>query len=471
MLNSRFADIKLKNHSMRAKLYILFIVLLLWQVFASEAKAQEIKLAIDSFSFVSSLSEAVLKPDTVAFDSLLLTGMKVDYTTTEGVTALMFASEQGNLLFMKKLINAGANVNSLPKNGVSALHSAINAGNTNAVKLLLHNGARLDMGGELGITPLLSAVQNNNTAMVKLLLAYGADIYAANTKGKSALHYAVEFGNDSLVILLVESGLSVNASTQLGITPLMVAVQNDFTETAELLLSYGADINRVTNANFSALSFAIMNGNAYLAELLLVNGADTVHRQKKARDHWYIAQGTGGEMRKVLREYGVKRNVKPVFDDFVEGAQFRMADAHLETAILFGIRETKYNFLLQTSFGVTPFVFSSLHKIDKISYQFWERNYWFALELNKFIALTKQYRTEFGLFGGLETEYRFGSYRATKIKPDSGISFMPVGGLYFRRDYVELKAGYTFERGEQNPAKIGLQLHFYISRAINETTF
>jgi len=357
----------------------------------------------------------------------------------------------------------------LPNNGISALQSAIHAGKSEAVKLLLLNGASLALSDKSGNTPLLSAARNNNTTVVELLLAYDADINVANQNGNSALHYAAEFGNDSLVMLLIESGHSLNSPNNLENTPLMTATQNNITETAELLVSYGADLNCVNEDNYSTLTFAIMNGNAYLTELFLLNGADNTHMHTKAKNHWYIAKGTGPEMKKVLREYGVKRNVKLVIEDFVAGAQIRLADSHLETAVLLGFRETKYNFLLQSSFGATPFAYSSLDKINQLTYQFWEHNYWFALELDKFIAVTESYRTEFGVFGGMETEYRFGSYRGTKIKPHSELNFMPVCGLYFRKDYVEIKAGYTFGRGEDIPWKIGLQLHFYINRAINET--
>lgn len=454
---------------MRIKSCIVFIGLLCWQAFIHDTKAQKNQLTVDSLNYAELMYEAILKPDTLTFDSLLFSGLNVDCATNEGVTALMFASEQGNILFMNKLINAGANVNLLPNNGISALQSAIRAGKLEAVKLLLLNGASLVLIDKYGNTPLLNAAHTNNTAMVELLLTYDADINLVNHNGNSALHYAAEYGNDSLVVLLIESGLSVNTSNVQGITPLMAATQNNFTETAEFLVSYGADLNRVNEDNYSTLTFAIMNGNAYLAELFLLNGADNTHLQNKAKNHWYIAQGTGAEMKKVLREYLVKRNVKPVIEDFVAGVQIRMADSHLETAVLLGLRETKYNFLLQTSFGATPFVYSSLEKINQLTYQFWERNYWFALELDKFIAIAKSYRNEFGVFGGMEAEYRFGSYRGTKIKPRSEINFMPVSGLYFRKNYGEIKAGYTFGSGEEISGKIGLQLHFYISRALNET--
>lgn len=451
------------------KTCVSFIVLLLVLNFGQPAKAQESKLATASPNFADSLFEAVLKPDTLRFDSLLLMQRNIDCANKEGVTALMFASEQGNLLFMKKLISAGANVNRLPNNGISPLQSTVRAGKTAAADLLLTNGASVDVIDKSGNSPLVSAAENNNSEMVELLLAYGADINVANLKGNTALHYAAGFGNDLLVVLFVELGLSVNAANVRGVTPLMLATQNNFTNTAELLVSYGAELNPVNDDNFSTLTFAIMNGNAYLAELFLLNGADSTHLQNKAKDHWYIAQGTSREMKKVLKTYGVKRNLKPVFDDFVEGAQLRLANSHLETAVLLGVRETKYNFLLQTSFGATPFVYSSLDKIEQLSYQFWERNYWFALELDKFIAVAKQYRNEFGAFGGMEAEYRFGSYRGTKIKPQAALCFMPACGLYIRQNYAEIKAGYTFGSGGDNPGRIGLQVHFYISRALNNT--
>lgn len=448
---------------MKTKSSYLFIMLLLWLVCVHSAKAQETSHATDSLNFSERLWDAVLKSDTLSFESLLSTGKNVDSTTNEGVTALMFASEMGNLYFMKELINAGANVNRVPNNGITALQSAVSAGKTDAVELLLLNGANVTYSNKQGNTALLIAAKNNNIEMVELLLANNAGIFETNHEGDTALHYAARFGNDSLVISLIELGFPTDTKNVSGFTPLMLATQNNFTQTAELLVSYGVDLNCVNKNNYSALTFAVINGNAYLAELFLLNGADNTHLREKARDHWYLARRTRPLMKEVLREYGVKRNLKPIFDDLIGGAQFRWADSNLETAVLFGVRETKYDFLMQVSLGGTPFVYSSQDRIGQLTYQFWERNYWFAIELDKFIAIVKRDRTEFGIFGGGEAEYRIGRYRGTKIKPPSEVSIIPVCGLYFRRDYFEVKTGYAFG-SDGGPDKIGLQFHLYFSR-------
>lgn len=427
--------------------------------------SQEKTSATDSLQFSVMLSEAILDNDTLKVDSLISEGIDINIAANEGVTPLMYAAQQGNLYFIRKLLQAGANVNQIPNNKVTALQSAIIAGNKEVTKLLIENGANFNTRDQWGNTPVLNASQNNDSEMVALLIGSESGVNDSNNEGNTALHYATAFHNDSLVALLMEAGADANKKDKQGFTPLMVATSENFNSTAELLVSYGVDLNVVNAQGYSALTIAILNGNVYLAELFLLNGADGNLLSRQAKDHWYFSKGTGKYMRKVLHDSDVKRNLSPVLEACAGGMKFGWIDSYATTALLLGVRETKFNFWLQVSFGLNPFVYSTLRELDRKKYQFWERDYRLALEADKYLAFHKSYQTEWGIFAGAEAGYDFGSYRGTRLHPSSDLNILPVAGLFWRQGFTETRIGYkknVFQSSESG--ELGIQFHFYFGR-------
>ena len=442
------------------RISICLIILLLLS--SLKGSSQEAKTSVDTLQLSIRLADAILEGDTLAFDSIFVTGIDVNFAAFEGVTPLMYAAQEGNLYFMKKLLTAGANVNQLPDNEISALQSAVVSNRIETVKFLIENGATVNTRDRRGDSPLLSAAQTNNPAMIRLLLESGARVNDSDDYGSTAIHYAAAFGNDSLVEFLIDFGADFNIKEIQGFTPLMVATSQNFNSTAELLLSYGADLNAVNKEGYSALTIAILNGNTYLAELFLLNGADGNLLSRKAKDHWYFSKGTGKYMRKVLRESDVKRNLLPVFGDWAAGMKFGLTENHFSTSIIFGVKETKYNFWIQTAFGLTPFVYSSFTEINEKTYQFWKRNYRLSIETDKYVAFVNTYKKEWGIFVGVNAEYDFGTYRGTNYKPDSEFNMLPVGGVFWRQEFGEMRFGYKKNLfGDNKPGEVELQIHFY----------
>lgn len=434
-------------------------------VLATKGFSQEVNPASDSLQSSIMLSEAILNNDTLKADSLISTGIDVNIAANDGVTPLMYAAQEGNLHFIKKLVQAGANVNQIPNNKVSALQSAVLAGKTDAVRLLLDMGAVIETKDRWGNTPVINAAQNNDYEMARMLVRSGAGINDVNNDGNTALHFATAFANNTMANTLMEAGAKADAKDKQGFTPLMVATAGNFNSTAELLVSYGVDLNVVNNQGYSALTIAILNGNVYLAELFLLNGADGNLLSKKAKDHWYFSKGTGKYMRKVLHESDVKRNCLPVFEEWAGGVKTGWQESYLTTAVLFGVRETKYNFWIQASFGVTPFVYSTLTLINQKKYQFWERDYRVALEADKYFAFSKSYQSEWGIFGGAETGFDFGSYRGTGINPPSEWNLLPVAGLFWRQGFTETRIAYKRHLFQRNDfGEVSIQCHFYFGR-------
>ena len=105
-----------------------------------------------------------------------------------GKTALHFASEKGNLMMVKFLINGGAQVNAKEDYmGQTPLHYAYSS---EVAKYLIDSGSEIESKDNNGYTPLLLAVAKGKIDTVKCLIENGADVEAAANTGKTTIHTA-----------------------------------------------------------------------------------------------------------------------------------------------------------------------------------------------------------------------------------------------------------------------------------------
>jgi len=108
---------------------------------------------------------------------LLQAGASPNQTGSEGLTALIWAVNEGRTELVERLLKAGADVNS--RGIFTALHAAVQFSTKEMVTLLLKNGANLNRLDAAGNTPLDYAYREKNTEMVEFLLAKGAKIAEA----------------------------------------------------------------------------------------------------------------------------------------------------------------------------------------------------------------------------------------------------------------------------------------------------
>lgn len=101
------------------------------------------------------LCEAVINDDMASFNELIETGVEIDGTDYNGLTALFYAAEYGRVEMARKLLQKGADI---------------------------------EFRDSYGNTPLWRACMNdirNGEEMIHLLLSYGADVNAENIRGIS----------------------------------------------------------------------------------------------------------------------------------------------------------------------------------------------------------------------------------------------------------------------------------------------
>lgn len=134
--------------------------------------------AIPEVATKDALNLAAKSGDMVTLERLLKLNIWVDFSTKDGVTSLMLASQTGRDKAMSALIARGADVNAQDAEGNSPLHHLaknLNSKIEEALKVLMAAGVKLDAVNKNGETAVQIAAKNNNTIGVKLLLAAGAD--------------------------------------------------------------------------------------------------------------------------------------------------------------------------------------------------------------------------------------------------------------------------------------------------------
>jgi ankyrin repeat protein len=146
---------------------------------------------------------------------------------------------------LRLLLKQGADVNAAQGDGMTALHWAAQHGDVDETKMLVYAGARVEAVTRNGnYTPLHLAAKSGNTAVIRALLDAGANPNAKTTSGgASPLHMAAAQGNPDAVTALLDKGAEVDGKEGAwDQTPLMWAAAFNRVPAMEVLLERGANI-------------------------------------------------------------------------------------------------------------------------------------------------------------------------------------------------------------------------------------
>ena len=153
------------------------------------------------------------------------------------------AAMRGDAEDVRELLRAGADVNAAQGDGMTALHWAAENGQIELADVLVFAGANLEAATRLGgFTPLMVASRAGHADIVRMLADAGANLEATTETGETALHYAAWSGNPEIAVALAEKGADVDAQESAnGQTPLMFAAAYGRTDVVRSLLGAGAD--------------------------------------------------------------------------------------------------------------------------------------------------------------------------------------------------------------------------------------
>jgi ankyrin repeat protein len=207
-------------------------------------------------------------------EALVGKGADVDASTNEGDTPLKLAASKGHVEVAQALLGAHASVNSAGAHDLTPLHAAVACGCVPMMELLLDAGANIDAGSNKGHAPLQQASLLGQPEAVAVLLARGAIVDLRTKDGYTALHYACAKESMEVVQQLVQAGAAVNAVGAYETTPLHYASSAGSPEVAQQLVQAGAAVNAGDDKGATTLHVASAGGHLGLVEVLLDSGAD-----------------------------------------------------------------------------------------------------------------------------------------------------------------------------------------------------
>lgn len=124
----------------------------------------------------------------------------VENNDTRGRTALMNASNQGNKVLLKMLLDAGADPSAFERHGWSPIHYSARRGDIEALEIYQRHGVDLDLRSMncecRGETPLMIAARFGNVATINKLIELGADPRAKDSYGENVYGWAKYFKQD-----------------------------------------------------------------------------------------------------------------------------------------------------------------------------------------------------------------------------------------------------------------------------------
>ena len=147
------------------------------------------------------MNECRTKNDLDGFENLAQTNIECLYNEDGWEYWLARCARDGQLPFVKSLVNMGVGVNAPSGDAPddTALEAAANEGRMEVACWLLDHGATINfqMGKTIRCSALTGAVVSGHLEMVKLLVERGADVNA--TGGKTTpLGYAVGFSKNEI---------------------------------------------------------------------------------------------------------------------------------------------------------------------------------------------------------------------------------------------------------------------------------
>ena len=138
----------------------------------------------------SPIADAAMNGDVESVRLLIRSGEEVNAAQGDGMTALHWAAENGNVEMLEMLLSAGANSEAVTRLGrYTPLHLASKMGVESSVISLLNYGAEVNPETTTGaITPLHFAAASGNAKAVRALLEHGAEVDAQELQWLSLIH-------------------------------------------------------------------------------------------------------------------------------------------------------------------------------------------------------------------------------------------------------------------------------------------
>jgi uncharacterized membrane protein len=132
-----------------------------------------------------------------------------------------------------------------------------------------------------------------------------------------------------------------------------------------------------------------------------------------------------------------------------------------------GVSENKYNMFATTGFFARTKAITVIRpENDTLSYQFWERRYFWPLTIGKNFPFYSKQESSIGFKAQLRSGITWGGYRGSDLHPGTRFLVVPSAGLYRREKYWGLSFDYeyvNYKVHDLSPHRFRLSLLVFIN--------
>ncbi len=211
----------------------------------------------------TALSAAAYVGSTDIAKYLIDNGADVNIASSDGVTALIIASQNGKAEMVEFFIKAGSKVNyQVPVTGLTPLILSASKGHLATSEQLVKGGADVNYKDYSGMSVLDWSMYGNFTKVAELLINNGAH------PDDKAIIAALAHSDATFLPFLVKNGMDINGKA-FGKMPYLVwCAKNKLPKAAEMLLKNGANPNLTDENGCTALDYALAREEYSLVKVL-----------------------------------------------------------------------------------------------------------------------------------------------------------------------------------------------------------
>ncbi|KAK0738811.1 ankyrin repeat-containing domain protein [Schizothecium vesticola] len=239
------------------------------------------------------IHQAALFGHKKAVELLLQNGADPDPVSSEGITPLWLAAQEGYHEIVEMILDCDSADKKVDlevqwkTTERRPLHQAAQRGHLKTTQLLLARGAAYDPVDSDGVTPLwLSAGHSGNADLIHELLEAGAKVDVTSYEhNRQPIHQAANYGHVEAVRILLDAGASPTPENDTfddsEVSPFLLACESGEVELVNLFLDRGVDAHMVSKNGKSALHFAAHGGHVAIGRVLIKEGCDVDAREEE----------------------------------------------------------------------------------------------------------------------------------------------------------------------------------------------
>ena len=242
-----------------------------------------------------------------------------------GLPALYRAVQRGHKHIVQILLEKGADTEAVDRNGRSVIHAAAWWNRKDILRMLIDHGANVNSTDRESRTILHGLAADKamrwGDEVIEILLEQRINLEHRDDLSRTALHWAAHMGKEKLTRhLLTRRGVfpraDIHATTDRGKTALHLAADAGHANLVKILLSFGAKPFAQSDGAWTALHNAAHRGHTAAIEALVQGGCDINVRTAAGMTplHWASAEGHLHAVDCILKQNGVRRNLKDVDD-------------------------------------------------------------------------------------------------------------------------------------------------------------